>query len=86
MPTLTQILTQQAEYTRRSGYRVEVNTSMPWVSIIDNGTDATVWFMQGDDAQKYCDECEATYNKVGDMSLEDVQHAYASQYIDSLEG
>ena len=84
MPSLHDILTQQAEYTRNSGYSVEVDTSLPCVSIIEDDTSETVVYIQGHEADEWITECSNTWHKVGTLDQQTVWEAFASQYIDCL--
>lgn len=85
MPSLHDILTQQAEYTRNSGYSVDVDTSLDCVAIIEDATGETKVFIQDSEGRGWIEECKKTWNKVGTLDIQTVYDAFASQYVDIIE-
>lgn len=84
---LTEILNQQADYTRNSNYTVEASRIFSWVAIDcqDKGAeDHESVFLQGEEAEMFMDEADRLYDEVGTVDYETVAYATAAQYVESI--
>lgn len=83
MPTLKEILEANERYVLDSGFTVNADKSMQWVSIegMEEGQEI---FMQGDEASEYIEEAERLWNELGDVGQETCLYSLAKEYIDCL--
>ena len=66
---------ERAEYVRRSGYSVDINTAYSTVAIGDI-------FMQGDDADTFIDEMRTICKRFPSMDPDTAACCLAADYID----
>jgi len=84
-PTLVQIIENNAQYVRDSGYQVEINRSMETVSIQhDTPYDEMSVFLQGHEADNFINEADTLWNDAQHVSLDDCLCSVAKQYIDNI--
>ena len=83
--TLTEILTQQAQFTNGSGFRVEIDRPYSWVSILKiNSMESTV-FLQGEEGTEFINEVERLWHETGDLPRNTIAEALAGPYLEGIE-
>jgi hypothetical protein len=81
---LKEILESAAEYTKNSGFSVNVDELLPTVDIEGEDEDEQ-FFMQEHEAQQFIDEAEELYNNSdSELDIETIYYALAQPYIESL--
>lgn len=79
---LRAIIQANLDFVKASGVTVEVNASQEWVSITD--TSGGTVFMQGWEASEFIDKARATFENLGDLSMDEAYLAEAYDYLDLL--
>ena len=79
---LKDILKQQAEYTRNSDVTVEIVRNMACVTI--HADEESELFLEGEQADKFIDQCDAYALECPDMEGHDIELAVAYGYLDIL--
>lgn len=80
---LVSILSRQADYTRGSGFTVDIDKLFFWVIIKNSETNEEV-FLQGNQAVEFIDEVAEVWREVEVLAEDIVELAVAKQYIDAL--
>lgn len=81
MTDMKHIIQTLANYTRKSGFTVTVNSAFSTVAIEDVAGEG--FFLQGEEADKYIDEAREMAAQ-HDMPDEDLYYSSAASYIDCL--
>lgn len=81
--TLQEIIESRAQFTRNSKVSVEINRSMGWVDIVEEGHDTGV-FMQGDEADTFIDELDKLSEQLPDVDFETLELSMAYDYLHIL--
>jgi hypothetical protein len=85
MPTLTEIIKNQAEFVSNSGYTVDVDIRMDTVAITHESGDEDInVFLQSHEGAKFIRKAHAIWEELGDVTEEESWLAEAKQYIESL--
>jgi len=82
--TLSEIIRQNVKFVSDSEVTVVVNRSQSWVTITDNNDEDEFVSLQGDDAEKFIEEADELFQKVGDVSLQECYEHLAYDYLDLL--
>lgn len=81
---LKNILEQQAEYVRLSGFTVKTDSAYCTVAM-DNEKTGEGWFLQGEEAEAFIDEAEALWNNPeSQVGMDICEQSIAKQYIDCM--
>lgn len=83
MPSLTSVLTDMADYVKRT-HVVVVDRIFGTVAIYDIEDGENHFFLQGEDAVDYIAESDRNWEESGEISLTTAYHATAKSYIDCL--
>lgn len=81
MSKLRKILKEQQSYVKNSGFTVDVDYSLPSVTIANNEDEI---FLDGDSAEQYITEATRVWEEAGDVGMNVVLYAVAKQYVDSI--
>lgn len=84
MPTIQEILTQDAAYSENSGACVEITSIYGIVLIKDTTGEQEDILLQGDDASAFISEVNLYWNQTGDMDKGTIALALAKPYIESI--
>jgi uncharacterized protein with von Willebrand factor type A (vWA) domain len=85
--TLQEIVEQNAEFVKNSGYSININRRLQWVHIQhESGDEDLSIFLQGADAEQFINEYDnlADQPSLDHVYLGDLQLATAKPYIESL--
>jgi hypothetical protein len=82
MPTLVEIIQEDARYVERSRVTITANTVRSWVCIADE--DGNEVFMQGQEADEFNDRATQLYNDAQLVTLEECRAHLARPYVDSM--
>jgi hypothetical protein len=82
MPTLVEIIQEDARYIERSRVTITADTAHSWVCIADE--DGNECFMQGHEADEFNDRAEQLYNDAQLVTLEECRAHLARPYAENL--
>jgi hypothetical protein len=85
--TLQEIVEQNADYVKNSGYTININRRLPWVHIQhESGDEDLSIFLQGADAEQFINEYDNLADQPGMeiVTFADLQLATAKPYIEIL--
>ena len=83
--TLTEILTQQSQFTNNSGFRVEMDKPYSWVSILKLDSKKSTIFLQGEEGAEFINEVERLWHETGDLPRNTIAEALAGPYLEGIE-
>lgn len=78
----TRFIWEIADRVHASGVNVDADSSMSTVAIDAPGSDGV--FMQGDDADSFCESCKALWNMYPSLPMDVCELAIADSYCDLL--
>ena len=81
---LQEIIEQQAQYVRNSHVAVDIQQSMPWVSIYEQGNESRGIFLQGHEAEQFMQAITDLSAQLQDCTYEDLALSVAYPYTDLL--
>ncbi len=82
MTTLTEIYEQTAD--RMRDVEVSVDSAFSWVTIHDiTGANEDI-FLEGEEAEKFIQECDDLWNSLGDVYVHTLHLALASPYCENI--
>jgi hypothetical protein len=85
MPTLTQIIKNQAEFVANSGYTVDVDIRMDTVAITHESNDDELnVFLQDHNGADFIRKAHNVWEECSDITEEESWLAEAKQHIESL--
>jgi|AntRauTorcE11898_2_1112593.scaffolds.fasta_scaffold28848_1 hypothetical protein len=83
MPTMNAIVTEMAEYVRRSGYSVEASMGEETVDIIEDASGEAVYTLMYQEATNFIKEAEVTATEA-EVDLDTAMYCEAKSYVDCI--
>jgi hypothetical protein len=85
MPTMNAIVTEMAEYVRRSGYSVSISDCMgeETVYIIEDASGEAVYTLMYQEATNFIKEAEVTATEA-EVDLDTAMYCEAKSYVDCI--
>lgn len=81
MTTLREILKEQQSYVKDSGFVVEVDYSLPTVTIAGSYEEI---YLSEQQAQEFIDQATQLWEEAGDVGMNVALYAVAKPYVESL--
>lgn len=78
----TKFIWSIADQMHASGITVDADSAMSTVAIDAPNSDGV--FLQGDDADSFCDSCKALWNQYPSLPMDVCEYAIAEKYCDLL--
>jgi hypothetical protein len=83
--TFAEIIKDQADFVKRSGFVVEVNSARSVVLIWESECSENEYSLHDWQADEWIDECRKIYESDGNLILEDVYYAQVKQIIECMD-